>query len=203
MKRIVIIGASGHGKVVADIARLNGYENIVFLDDANPSGFCSGYPVIGGSDCIDSVDGEFFVAIGNAQVRERIHTQLIESGKTVPILIHPNAVIGSKVSIGEGSVIMAGAVVNPETVIGKGCIINTCSSVDHDNKLGDFVHVAVGAHLCGAVCIGDKTWIGAGATISNNVSICSNCLIGAGAVVVKNIEEKGTYVGVPVKKRYY
>ena len=200
MKKIVIVGASGHGKVVADIARLNGYEDIVFLDDANSSGFCSGYPVVGGSELIDSLEGEFFVAIGSAVVRERIYAQLKRADKSVPTLIHPSAVIGSRVTIGEGSVVMAGAVINPETLIGKGCIINTCSSVDHDNNLGDFVHVAVGAHLCGTVCVGDKTWIGAGATISNNVSICNDCTIGAGAVVVKNIEEKGTYVGVPVRK---
>ena len=96
---------------------------------------------------------------------------------------------------------MAGAVINTDTTIGEGCIINTCSSVDHDNRLGDFVHVAVGAHLCGTVEVGRRTWIGAGATVSNNISVCDDCILGAGAVVVKDIKEKGTYIGVPAEKR--
>ena len=95
---------------------------------------------------------------------------------------------------------MAGAVINPGTHIGKGCIINTCSSVDHDCIVGDYVHIAVGSHLCGTVIVGDGTWIGAGATVSNNVSICTNCIIGAGAVVVNDIKECGTYVGVPARR---
>ena len=95
---------------------------------------------------------------------------------------------------------MAGAVINPGVRIGKGCIINTCSSMDHDCVVGDYVHIAVGSHLCGTVSVGDGTWIGAGATVSNNVSICSDCMIGAGAVVIKDIKESGTYVGVPAKR---
>ena len=125
---------------------------------------------------------------------------LREKNKNIATLIHPSAVIGEEVSIGEGTVVMAGAVINPCTIIGDGCIVNTCASVDHDNNLEDFVHIAVGAHLCGTVCVGNKTWIGAGTVVSNNLSVCDDCTIGAGAVVVKNIEEKGTYVGVPAKK---
>ena len=93
--------------------------------------------------------------------------------------------------------IMAGAVINPYAKLGKGCIVNTCASVDHDCEVRDYVHVAVGAHLCGTVEVGAYTWIGAGATVSNNISICPECMIGAGAVVVKDIVEAGTYVGVP------
>ena len=95
---------------------------------------------------------------------------------------------------------MAGAVINSGARIGTGCIVNTCASVDHDCNVGDYVHIAVGSHLCGTVSMGDETWIGAGAIVSNNISICSECMIGAGAVVVKDIKESGTYVGVPAKK---
>ena len=94
---------------------------------------------------------------------------------------------------------MAGTVINPGARIGKGCIINTCSCVDHDCEVGDYVHIAVGSHLCGTVSVGNGTWIGAGATVSNNVSICSNCMIGAGSIVVKNIDLAGTYFGVPAR----
>ncbi len=201
MKKIVIIGASGHGKVVADIARLNGYEEIVFLDDNSSSDFCGSYHIVGDSNCITQLDGEFFVAIGNAKVREQLFYKLKEMNKALATLIHPNAVIGENVIVGEGTVIMAGAVVNPCTTIGQGCIINTCSSVDHDNRIADFVHVSVGAHLAGKVRIDARTWVGAGATVSNNIDITSDCLIGAGAVVVKDIKESGTYIGVPAKLR--
>ncbi len=199
MKKLVIIGASGHGKVVADIARLNGYDHIVFLDDNKDTKYCGKYDVIGTSELIDGLNCDFFVAIGNSRAREKVFNRLVQSGKTITTLIHPAAVIGEDVSIGDGTVVMAGAVVNPNTTIGNACIINTCSSVDHDNVLGDFVHVSVGAHLAGTVKIGKHAWVGAGATVSNNITITEECMIGAGAVVVKDIKDSGTYIGVPAK----
>ncbi len=194
-KKLIIVGASGHGKVVADIAVLNGYKDIVFLDDDESKRECTGFPIVGRT--LEAVDmsGDKIVAVGNPNNREKLQSNL----KTVS-LIHPSAIIGRNVEIGEGTVVMAGAIINPETKIGKGCIINTSSSVDHDCVIGDYVHVAVGAHVCGTVQIGNRTWIGAGATVSNNINICDDVTIGAGAVVVKDIKEPGTYVGVPAKK---
>lgn len=202
-KKLVIIGASGQGKVVADIAsKLQKYEEIVFLDDNANAKQCLSFPVIG--KCSDAKyyikKADFFVAIGNVEIRKKVTEELETLGATIPVLIHPNAVISEWVTIGMGTVVMAGSVVNPNSIIGKGCIINTCSSVDHDCCLGDFVHVAVGAHIAGTVRIEDNTFIGAGVTIKNNVNICGDCIIGAGALVVKNIEETGTYVGIPAKK---
>lgn len=191
--KLTIIGASGHGRVVADIARLNGYDVIEFLDDDENLKFCGDYPVIGNTN--NEIEGSVFIAIGNAEIRKRL-----SKDKNVITLIHPDAVIADGVEIGEGTVVMAGAVINPGASIGKGCIINTCSSVDHDCIVGDYVHVSVGAHLCGTVFVENNTWIGAGSTVSNNVSICSNCMIGAGAVVVKNIAKEGTYIGIPAKQ---
>lgn len=196
--RLFIIGASGHGRVVADIAKLNGYTEIAFLDHDPAIRSCSGYPVIGMDTMTASLDGEVFVAVGSAEVRKRLMDR--NSGRSFPVLVHPSAVIAEGVEFGEGSVVMAGAVVNPGARIGRGCIVNTCSSIDHDCEIGDYVHVAVGAHLCGTVSVGEGTWVGAGATVSNNVSICGGCMIGAGAVVVKDIKEPGTYVGVPARK---
>ncbi len=196
MKDLIIIGASGHGRVVADIASLNGYKTIVFLDDKNYGKDFAGYPVIGKST--DAPDGDVFVAIGNAEVRKRLME--LYRDRTQPVLIHPNAVAAKDVRIGRGTAVMAGAVINPGAVIGTGCIINTCSSVDHDCIISDYVHVAVGAHLCGTVTVEQGTWIGAGATVINNVGICGGCMIGAGSVVIKDITEKGTYVGVPAKR---
>lgn len=201
MKKIAIIGASGHGKVIADIAKKNGYDDCIFLDDNEDVKFCSSIPVIGRcSDFVRFADRDFIVAIGNSQVRKRIQEQLTDSGMTIATLIHPAAVIADSVNIGVGTVVMAGAVINPDVSIGEGVIINTSSSVDHDCVIGDFVHVSVGANISGTVEIGNQTWIGVNAAVSNNVKICGNCMIGAGAVVVKDIDIPGTYIGVPAKK---
>lgn len=198
MKKLIIIGASGHGKVISDIAKLNGYSDIVFLDDNPAMKTCGDYPVVGETVLVETLDGDVVVGIGNARIRRRIQEMIPDS--RIVTLVHPSAVIGSHVEIGRGTVVMAGAVLNYGSIIGKGCIVNTCASVDHDCVLGDYVHVAVGSHLCGTVCVGENTWIGAGGTVSNNVSICADCMIGAGAVVVRDISEAGTYVGVPARK---
>ena len=197
MKKLTIIGASGHGKVVASIAKLNGYDEILFMDDNETVRFCGKYQVVGNSNKAVSHDNDIFVAIGNARVRERIMEKL--SDKTFPVLIHPAAIIADDVKIGKGTVVMAGVIVNDGAVIGDGCILNTDSSIDHDCCVGDYVHVAVGAHLCGTVTVGNETWIGAGSTVSNNISICDSCIVGVGSAVVKDITERGTYVGVPAK----
>lgn len=197
-KRLVIIGASGHGKVVADTARKTGYEEICFLDDNEELNECGGYPVVGRSSEWSRFEGDIFVAIGNASIRERMMEDLAD--RTVPVLIHPNAVIGENVTIGKGTVIVAGAIINPGATIGKGCIINTGASVDHDCKIGNFVHVSIGAHVAGTVNVGRSTWIGAGAVISNNLTICGDCMIGAGAAVINDLRTPGTYVGVPAGK---
>lgn len=195
MNRLIIIGASGHGKVVADIAALNGYEDILFLDDDENAKECAGYLVVGKST--EAPEGDVFVAVGNAEIRKRL--MMLYKNRKHPVLIHPSVVVAKDVEIGAGSVVMAGAVINPGVRIGRGCIVNTSSSIDHDCVIGDFVHISVGTHLCGTVNVSDCTWIGAGTTVSNNINICGNCIIGAGAVVIKDIEQPGTYVGVPAK----
>lgn len=195
MNRLIIIGASGHGKVVAEIAALNGYEDIVFLDDDNSIKDCGGYPVVGRT--LEPPDGEIFVAIGNSSYRRK-YLELYSSRKQ-PVLIHPTAVISKNAAIDVGTVVMAGAVINPSVEIGKGVIVNTCSSIDHDCVIDDYTHVSVGAHLCGSVKVGSETWVGAGSTVINNIEICSHCMIGAGALVVKDIKYPGTYVGIPAR----
>lgn len=204
MNRLVFIGASGHGKVCAEIAGKIGYKNILFLDDNSELLFCGGYPVTGATETFKRyLDGStsFFIAIGNPGIRQRITEEIEKESGQITTLIHPNAIIGDDVEIGSGSVVMAGAILNPGTVIGKSVIINTASSVDHDCCIGNYSHVSVGAHIAGTVNIGVRTWIGAGATVINNIYICNDCMIGAGAVVVKDINEAGTYVGMPAKQR--
>lgn len=202
MNRLIIIGASGHGKVVADIAKLSGYTDIAFLDDAPGLELVSGYPVLGAVSAFSAyLQDDFFVAIGNSDIRRRIQDEIASSGARLVTLIHPSAVVAQDVVIGEGTAVMAGAVINPSVRIGRGCIVNTSASVDHDCVIGDFSHISVGAHLAGTVSIGDGTWVGIGAVVSNNISICSDCMIGAGAVVVKSIDAGGKYYGIPAVKR--
>ena len=188
--------ASGHGKVVADIAECLGYSDILFFDEDASIKVCAGYPV---NDFTKELpDGDVFVAIGNTENRKKYMEQY--HNRYFPVLIHPNATVAKSARIGDGSVVMAGAVINSDTVIGKGCIINTCSSADHDCIIGDYVHIAVGAHLSGTVNIGECTWVGAGAIVRNNVDICGYCMVGAGALVVKDIKHPGTYIGSPAKE---
>lgn len=196
--KLIIIGASGHGRVVADIAKKCGYDEIVFLDNNPNLSTCAGHPVLGTDAMVSQLEGDLFIAVGNGQIRKKLMER--EGNRHFPVLVHPNAVVADDVEIGCGSVVMAGAVINPGVQIGNGAIINTCASVDHDCIVGDYVHVSVGAHVAGTVTIGDNTWIGAGATVSNNINICGGCMIGAGAVVIKDIDEPGTYVGVPARR---
>ncbi len=197
--KLSIIGASGHGKVVAEIARLAGYREIEFYDDNPKLSECGGWPVVGAADQCDPHKNPVFIAIGNPKVRKSLMERFREA--EMPVLIHPSVVVAAGVTVGRGSVLMPGAVINPGSSLGAGVIVNTCASVDHDCIIGDYVHVAVGAHLCGMISVGDMTWIGAGAIVSNGISICEDCMIGAGAIVIRDIMQPGTYIGVPAKKR--
>lgn len=200
-KQVVIIGAGGHGKVIADIVQKSGDRVLGFLDDntALPEKI-EGIPVLGcADDYIKYPDAEFIIAIGNAAMRRQIAEQL--NGVRWHTAVHPCAVISSMgVKIGEGSVVMANAVINPGASIGRHCIVNTASVIEHDDVIADYVHISVGAKLGGTVSVGEQTWVGIGAVVSNNVSVYNRCIIGAGAVVVKDIKESGTYVGVPARK---
>lgn len=203
METLIIIGAGGHGKVVADIAlKKNTYQEICFLDDNIEAKECLGFPVVGTLKNIEEwiANAEFIVAIGNGVIRESVMNKLLVAKAKITTLIHPKSVVGKNVRIGYGTVVMAGAVINSESEIGNGVIVNTASSVDHDNSIGDYSHIAVGAHLAGTVSVGRHVHIGIGAVVSNNISVCDECVIGAGAVVVKDIGEIGTYVGVPARK---
>ncbi|MFZ7109039.1 NeuD/PglB/VioB family sugar acetyltransferase [Avibacterium avium] len=194
-KKLVIIGASGHGKVVADIAKLTGYSEILFLDDNESIKECNGYPVIGKTELLETLDNDIFIAIGNNKIRRELIKNL--QNKKLVTLIHPNAIITKDTKIGKGTVIMAGAVINSNCSIGEGVIINTSSSIDHDCYIGNYTHASVGCHIAGTVDIGQNCWLGIGSIVSNNITICDDSIIGAGAVVIKNIEKAGTYVGVP------
>ena len=196
-KEVIIIGAGGHGKVIADIIEKCGDKVLGFLDDgAREETF--GYKVLGKSrDANKYPDKEFFIAIGNNAVRKKIATA--NPNLKFYTAIHPAAIISRGVEIGEGTCVMAGCVINADTKIGNHVIINSGSVVEHDNNVSDFVHLSPGAVLCGTVSVGECTHIGAGVTVKNNVSITGETIIGVGAAVVNDIEMPGTYCGVPAK----
>lgn len=199
--KLLIAGASGHGKVIAELARLlPDYNEIAFLDDADE--LIAEGKVLGNISYAVSHKQEYdaIVAIGNADIRKKIQEYYEKNGVNIATLIHPFSAVAQDVILGKGTVVMAGTVIQPGTRVGKGVIINTASSIDHDNEIGNYSHISIGSHLAGGVKIGTGTWIGAGATVSNNISICQNVMVGAGAVVVKDICEAGTYVGVPAER---
>ncbi|MFC4386577.1 acetyltransferase [Gracilibacillus marinus] len=204
--RLLIIGASGHGKVVADIAlKMNKWQSVAFLDDNQSIKSSMGLEVLGTSgDVFTNIDEyEIFVGIGNNATRQKVHEMLETFGANIPVLVHPNAVIGAQVDLGIGTAVMAGAIINSCTKIGKGCIVNTGSTIDHDNNIEDFVHISPGAHLAGTVRVGKGSWLGIGSVVSNNINITNGCKVGAGSVVIKDINEPGVYVGTPAKKLDY
>lgn len=198
-KKLVIVGASGHGKVIADIALKTGYEIIGFLDDNASLKEICGFPVLGNIEKINYYKEkcEFVIAIGNNSIREKIAKQYDVNWA---ILVHPTAIIGMNVQIEKGTVIMANAVINPSSHIGKHCIINTGTIVEHDNFLQNYVHVSPNAALAGTVHLGERVHVGVGACVKNNTSVIGDVVIGAGAVVVKDITENGVYVGVPARR---
>jgi sugar O-acyltransferase (sialic acid O-acetyltransferase NeuD family) len=199
---VVIIGASGHARVIADIIYCSGDVVEGFLDDGNVSDF-PGQKILGHvADALQMSQRDpnlrFIIGIGRNETRESIVSNL--GDLPYYIAIDPSAIISDSTEIGEGSVVMPNTVVNSGSRIGRHCIINTAATVDHDCKLLDFVHLSPGVHLSGTVQIGNRTWLGVGSIVINNISICDNCIVGAGAAVIRDISEPGTYVGVPARK---
>lgn len=198
-KPIIIIGAGGHAKVIADIVIKNGDTLLGFLDDAAVGTVTGEHTVLGTvADCVRYADeARFIIGIGNNATRRKIAEQYALDWYTA---IHPSAQIAFGVTIGEGTAVMANAVINSDTVIGRHGIVNTAAVVEHDNVVGDYVHISPHATLCGVVMVGENTHIGAGATVIQVTRVCADCIVGAGAVVVKDIDTAGTYIGVPAKR---
>ena len=203
MKRLAILGASGHGKVVADIAETCGWDQVEFYDDAWPEIKNNGsWTVKGNSQCLLDNMSQYtgiFVAIGNNIIRAEKLTWLYCHNAPVVTLCHPSAVVSQYASIGSGTVIMPGVIINADTAVAEGCILNTGCSVDHDCTLGRCVHISPGARLAGGVSVGEYSWIGIGASVRQLVNIGKRVTVGAGAAVVSDLPDTVTAVGVPAK----
>lgn len=202
MKRLAILGASGHGKVVADLAELCGWE-VVFFDDAFPDVQRNGVWTVAGKtqDLLAQADSfvGVIVAIGHNRTRLAKLKLLREKGFALATLVHPGACVSRHAVIESGSVVFAGVVVNAFAQVGEGCILNTLCSVDHDCRLGAGVHISPGAHLAGSVRVGDGSWIGIGASVRQLVGVGADVVVGAGAAVVGEVPDNVTVVGVPAR----
>ncbi|MFJ4386903.1 acetyltransferase [Pseudomonas sp. NPDC089408] len=203
MKRLAVLGASGHGKVVADTAQHCGWEQVDFFDDAWPGRTHNGHwPVVGDSAALQARLQDYqgvIVAIGNNGIRHAKLEALSGAGAPLVSLLHPMAFVSQYASIGPGSVVFAGAVVNADARVGYGAILNTGCSVDHDCVLGNAVHVSPGARLAGAVSVGDRSWVGIGACARQLTRLGCDVTVGAGACVVSDVADGKVVVGVPAK----
>jgi acetyltransferase EpsM len=196
VKGIVIIGAGGHGAIVADIL---GERAAGFVDEA-PSlrgTAVLGLPVFASLAEIEH-DG-VIVAIGDNAARRAVTERVTSAGERLATAIHPFASVAHSATIGEGSMVCAGAIVLPRATLGRCVLLNTKASVDHDCVIGDFVHIAPAATLGGDVQVGAETFVGPGATVAAGIRIGARTVIGAGAVVVRDLPDDVTAWGVPAR----
>ncbi|MDF1881432.1 acetyltransferase [Sulfurimonas sp. MAG313] len=194
IRKIAIYGKSGHGKVLADIARAMGYTEIIWVDDNADKDAHTFLVYL-----------EFYhevpiaLGIGNNLVRKKVMEKFLSHGLTVATLIHPSAVISPSVEMGKGSVVMANVVVNADARVGKATILNTSCVVEHDNTIEDFVHLSPNVSLAGNVTVKKYTHVGIGTSVIQGVIIGENSIVGAGSVVIKDVKDNVTVYGVPVK----
>lgn len=202
MKKIAIIGAGGHAKVIIDIiSEIGNYVIVGFFDDNKFGTFCN-IPILGKINEINIINKNieidtYIIGIGNDRIRQNIY----ETHKNInwDTLIHPKTIISKTSIINYGTVICAGSIIQTEANIGKHCIVNTNSNIDHESKIGDFCSICPGVTICGQVIINNCTMIGANSVIIQNINIGNNCIIGAGSVVIRDIQDNQKVVGNPIK----
>jgi len=205
-RRLVVLGASGHGKVVIDAAARDGWEIVGFLDRRFEIGVFGGRPVLGDEDRLSELLVEdprirVFVAIGDNAVRQAAVERLLLSAPSARFasVRHPAATIASDVTLGCGSVVMAGAVINPGVRVGEHCIVNTGALVDHDCELGNFSTVSPGATMGGNARVGEGSVVGLGASMIHGVELGDYSILGAGGVATESIPDGVVAYGVPAR----
>jgi sugar O-acyltransferase (sialic acid O-acetyltransferase NeuD family) len=205
--RVLIIGAGGHGQVVADVLLSalsigSGIQPVGFLDDEESlrHQWRLGLPVLGSFDEHRRFDHDaLIVALGDNSARASQFEYLLACGERFAIAQHPSAVLSANCEVGQGSMVCAGVVVSTGAIIGSNVILNTSCSVDHHNVIGDHVHIAPGARLGGHVTIGQGTLIGIGATVLPGCRVGSWSIVGAGAVVTEDLSDGIVAVGSPAR----
>jgi len=206
MSNLLILGAGGHAKVIADAAyAMRTWQSICFLDDKNISNTVSPdskISIVGKFKDLPKLRKDFsdaVVAIGDNKQRARLIAQCQDLGFSLPVIIHHHSWVSKSAKIGLGSVVFAGVVINASAQIGVGSIVNTAAIIEHDCIIEDYVHISPNAALAGAVKVGEYSWIGIGASVIHKITIGRNVIIGAGAAVIGNISDNVVAVGVPAK----
>ncbi len=195
MKKLIILGAGGHGKSVEWIARTSKRWTVILFLDNN----LTGNNIVGNFENRTKFRNEdFFVAIGDNLIRKQIILKLQEEGYNLVSIISPNSDITNS-KIGLGSIIMNHVFINVNSIIGDGVIINNSVLIEHDCNIGNFTHLSPSVNVAGTTFIGESCWIGIGANVINNLKIENDVIVGAGSVVVDNLLKKGTYLGIPAK----
>ncbi len=200
---LAILGASGHGKVIADAAEQAGWQSVTFFDDAWPELGENGPWFVKGDTRalianLTSFDG-VVVGIGNNRIREEKQSELTNAGAKLVTIVHPTATVSPHASVGVGSVVFAKSVVNACAMVGDGVIVNTGAVIEHDCVVGDFAHISPNAVLAGGVKLGQQVWVGACASVRQLVSVGEASTVGMGAVVTKDIQSGVTVVGNPAR----
>lgn len=206
---VIVVGAGGHARVVAEAATASGLHVLGFtdLDHSRHGSRVGEWPVLGGDEILADYRCDEVMLInglGSVDVpvlRRALHDRLAAVGWTFPYIVHPRAIVSPTARLADGVQIMAGAIVQAGAVIGAGCIVNTAASVDHDCVLGVHCHVAPGAVLSGGVTLGDCCHVGTGATIIQGITIGANSLVAAGAVVVSDHPADSRLVGSPARAK--
>ena len=191
-KNIYIYGASGHGLVVADIARACGYDDVIFVDDGDNE-----YPSFEDIKRTSGIPVAF--GIGNNAIRAKLFENVQNSGFEIVSLVHPSAIISPSVTIGKGTVVMPNVVVNAKATIGNGVILNTSCIVEHECVIENFVHISPKVALAGDVKVGKFTHIGIGSNVIQGIIIGKNVIVGGGSMVIRNIDDNQKVVGVPAR----
>jgi len=204
MRSLAIFGASDHGKVVAEAAELQGWDDITFFDDKNPDELSLDKYKYGGNfntllSNKDSFDG-FHVAIGQNSSRKNLLDKLFDNQFKVVSVVHPSSIISKTALIESGVSVLSGVIIGSYSEIKKGAILNSGCIIDHNSFIGNYCHISPGSAIAGNVTIGELSWIGTGSSIINNIEVTPEVLIGAGSVVIENICTKGTYFGSPARK---
>ena len=204
MKRLIVVGAGGHGAVVAEAAAAGAHwAEIQFLDDDAADRATLEFPLAGNVARLTELADErteFIVALGNNRNRLALSDAICDDGLTLATVIHPSAVISASVEIGSGTVACAGAIVNARAKIGRACILNSAATVDHDCVLAAGVHISPGAHLAGNVSVGECAWVGIGTAVREGIQIGADAIIGVGSAVVSDVGRGETVVGVPARR---
>ncbi len=174
---LLIVGAGGHGRSVAEAVLMADQFNLVgFLDDgAFARGeVVWGLPVLGPATAFENYARQAthaIVAIGNNVLRQKLFAQLQAAGFALTSVIHSKAIVSPRALLGPGVAVMAGAIVGTEATLKQGSIVNCGAVVDHHAQVHEFGHLGVNACMAGGSVLGSLAWMQAGSAIGYGVQV--------------------------------